>query len=220
MDHAEAARAASDGYDRMAQVYADHVAGETSMRSLGLSALELFAHHVTQDNPGPVADVGCGPGHITAYLAEQGLDILGVDGSAELLTIARAAHPELRFELGEMAALPIATNSLHGVVAKHSIIHTPAELVPAAVGEFARTLITGGLLYLSFFGAERPDTHGEAFDHAVTTAYQLDVDAIADMLAAASLVEEARIVRQPRDGERQLPHAILLARNSVDHRTT
>jgi len=212
MDQTEAESDARKGYDEMAEVYANHVALEMTVPSLVRSALESFAHQVAKQGAGKVADVGCGPGHVTAFLAELGLDICGVDNSPVLLDIARASNPDLRFETGQLASLHFEANVLQAVVAKHSLIHTPADLVPAVLEEFARVLAPGGLLFLSFFGSEDPSTHGEAFDHAVTTAYQLDVEIMAQSMSAAGFTEELRIVRQPKASERQLEHGTFIAR--------
>ena len=201
MERAEAESVARQGYDDMAQAYTDHVSLEMTVPSMVRAALETFAHQVQKRGGGLVADVGCGPGHVTGHLAGLGLDIFGVDNSPELLDIARAANPDLRFESGQLAELPIETGSLTGLISKHSLIHTPAPLVPLALDEFARVLAPDGLLFVSFFGAEAPDTHGRAFDHAVTTAYELDVDAMAIALCDAGFTEETRIVRQPREND-------------------
>lgn len=215
MNQAEAESAAQRGYDDMAELYTNHVALEMTVPSIVRSALDAFALRV-QKHGGLVADVGCGPGHVTAYLAERGLDIFGVDNSPALLEIARASQPDIRFEIGQLASLPVEGGSLQAVVAKHSIIHTPANLVSGVLDEFARVLAPGGRLFLSFFGAESPATHGEGFDHAVTTAYQLDVEIMATSAAAAGLTEELRIVRQPDENERQLPHGTLFLRKQPE----
>jgi len=212
VDQTQAENAARQGYDQMAQVYADHVAQETTVPSLVRANLEYFAHLVQKSGPGQVADVGCGPGQITAFLRDLGLDVFGIDISPALLDIAATTYPEIQFETGELAALPMQDDSLQAVVSRHSLIHTPAEFVPRTLTEFARVLVPGGLLWLSFFAAEQPDCHGKPFDHAVTTAYRFDVDVMAEQLAAAGLVEEVRIVRQPAEGERQLPHGVFFAR--------
>lgn len=46
-----------------------------------------------------ILDVGCGNGHVTAYLAQFGHLIMGVDVSPKGIAIARAAHPHVRFEI-------------------------------------------------------------------------------------------------------------------------
>ncbi|TLM87750.1 trans-aconitate 2-methyltransferase [Pseudarthrobacter sp. NamE5] len=60
------------------------------------------------DRPVQVVDLGCGPGNLTATLAERwpGAEVVGVDSSQEML--AKAAHlaegnPSLRFELADIA---------------------------------------------------------------------------------------------------------------------
>jgi len=44
-----------------------------------------------------VVDVGCGAGPLTQALAEAGFEVTGIDCSAELLAIARAAVPTAHF---------------------------------------------------------------------------------------------------------------------------
>lgn len=46
-----------------------------------------------------VFDLGCGNGSTTAFLAENGLDVVGVDASVEGIAIAKETHPGVRFEL-------------------------------------------------------------------------------------------------------------------------
>ena len=40
--------------------------------------------------PGPVADLGCGPGAYALALARRGYDVVGVDGSPRMVEVARA----------------------------------------------------------------------------------------------------------------------------------
>jgi trans-aconitate 2-methyltransferase len=60
------------------------------------------------DEPGYVADLGCGPGNLTAVLAQRwpGATVVGVDNSAEMIaaatTDAAPGHPNLGFELGDV----------------------------------------------------------------------------------------------------------------------
>lgn len=61
------------------------------------------------DHPARVVDLGCGPGNLTATLAERWprADVTGVDSSADMLAKAVDAagrHPNLRFEQSDIAA--------------------------------------------------------------------------------------------------------------------
>jgi 2-polyprenyl-3-methyl-5-hydroxy-6-metoxy-1,4-benzoquinol methylase len=44
-----------------------------------------------------VVDLGCGAGPLSASLIEAGFEVTGIDNSAELLAIARAAVPKAQF---------------------------------------------------------------------------------------------------------------------------
>lgn len=64
------------------------------------------------EEPAHVADLGCGPGEMTAALAQRwpGADVVGVDSSAEMVHAARRMlaglepRPRLRFDLGDVTA--------------------------------------------------------------------------------------------------------------------
>lgn len=51
----------------------------------------LVRRHLT-GLPGPVLDLGCGPGHWTAYLHSLGADVTGVDMVPEFIAHAGATH--------------------------------------------------------------------------------------------------------------------------------
>jgi trans-aconitate 2-methyltransferase len=62
---------------------------------------------VRAEKPDFVADLGCGPGNLTAALAERwpGAEVLGVDSSPEMIAAARAEagrHPRLTFAEADM----------------------------------------------------------------------------------------------------------------------
>jgi ubiquinone/menaquinone biosynthesis C-methylase UbiE len=147
-----------------------------------------------------VAELGCGPGYVTAHLANLGLEAFGVDLSPAMIDLARKAYPELRFELGSMDALDIADGSLRGVVSWYSIIHAPPQDVPAYIAEFSRVLAPGGHLLLGFFeSAGDPVTQ---FDHKVAPAYRWPTDDLAKLAGEAGFTEVGRMLREPGEGER------------------
>jgi trans-aconitate 2-methyltransferase len=59
---------------------------------------------VAAEAPGEVVDLGCGPGNLTALLAERwpAARVAGVDSSPSMIESARAARPELAFEVGDL----------------------------------------------------------------------------------------------------------------------
>jgi SAM-dependent methyltransferase len=193
-------------YDAMAVRYAEFAREIWDSQPLDRAALVAFADCVR--GAGPVADLGCGPGYVTAHLRDLGLDAFGVDLSPAMIEIARAAQPGLRFDVGSMAALDIPDASLAGILSWYSMIHTPPEEVPGYFAEFTRTLAPGGHVLLGCFESDGgPLT---VFDHAVTPAYRWPLDGLATLALAAGLTEVGRIHREPGEGERFRRGALLL----------
>jgi SAM-dependent methyltransferase len=82
--------------------------------------------------PGPVADLGCGPGAHALALARRGYDVVGVDGSPRMVEVARtrAARDEVdaTFDVHDVSApLRFADASLGGVLAMLVLQHLPAS---------------------------------------------------------------------------------------------
>jgi ubiquinone/menaquinone biosynthesis C-methylase UbiE len=108
------------------------------------AVLGAFADQVRAIGGGQVADIGCGPGKMTAYLDRVGLHGSGIDLSPEMLAVARRNDPGLRFSEGSMLALDLPDAGLAGVVAWYSVIHLPPARLPSAFSEFYRVLTPGG----------------------------------------------------------------------------
>jgi trans-aconitate methyltransferase len=102
------------GYDTVAVTYGEQFAGELDHKPLERGLLDAFCELAP---PGAIADIGCGPGYITRFLAERRDDVLGVDLSPEMIAVAQRRHPRLRFAVASMLGLPYADGVWTGVVA-------------------------------------------------------------------------------------------------------
>ncbi|TDE56046.1 class I SAM-dependent methyltransferase [Nonomuraea mesophila] len=209
--------ATREAYDAVATRYAEDIPPQYRAEPLSHAMIPVFAELVQAHGGGSVADVGCGPGHVTAHLDSLGVTVFGVDLSPEMIVLARSRHPELRFEVGTMEALKVEDAALAGVLANYSIIHTPPERLPETFAEFHRVLAPGGHLLLGFQAHEDPTKVGESFDHLVSLAYRHSPDHIAGLLLSAGLTEVARLVISPDlDPRRGYPQAYLIARRAVN----
>ena len=137
-------------YDTVAASYADQVRTLLAESPYERAMLALFADLVHAAGGGPVADVGCGPGRITAHLRTLDVDAFGIDLSPGMIEVARRDHPGLRFEVGSMTDLALPDDSLAGLVAWYSLIHIPDDDVASVFAHFRRVLRPGAPLLLSF----------------------------------------------------------------------
>jgi SAM-dependent methyltransferase len=94
-----------------------------------------------------VLEVGCGEGYGTALLAASATRILGVDYDALAVAHAAAAYPQARFVRGNLAALPVPSESVDVVATLQVIEHVWNH--PEFVRECLRVLRPGGLLLVT-----------------------------------------------------------------------
>lgn len=197
-------------YDTDAVGYAEKVSGLLDEMPYLRASLTLFAEQVRESGGGPVADVGCGPGYVTRYLYDAGVDAFGIDLSPEMIAIARRDHPDLRFEVGTMTDLDLATDSVAGIVAFWSVIHVPDDAVPGVFEEFSRVLRPRGLLSVGFHV-------GDETRHSSTgyTGRPINVDShrrppgtVSAWLRDAGFTLEAELVLRPDD---EVPGAVIFA---------
>jgi SAM-dependent methyltransferase len=207
-------RATRVAYDTVAVDYAELLRNGLAAKPLDRALLAAFAELVRAADVGPVADLGCGPGRVTAHLHSLGLAAFGVDLSPAMIAVARQSHPGLQFDEGSMTALGLTDGVLGGIVAWYSIIHTPPERLPVMFAEFHRVLAPGGQLLLAFqVGDERVQLE-HAYGHAISLdAYRLSPDHVAELLSQAGLVVYAQLVREPEPvGLEKSQQAYLMAR--------
>lgn len=200
--HLDATR---ESYDTVAEDYAVLVEQLFRQDPVGRAMLAAFAEQVR----GPVADVGCGPGHVTAHLAALGLDVAGVDLSPKMIDVARRQYPDLRFSVGSMTALDLPDGQLGGLVAWWSIFHLPPEVLPAVFAEFRRVLVPGGHLLIGFHVGDERLSPERAYGHPVSyDAYLLRPDRVVDLLGEAGFEVTARLAMEGR----KRPQSCLLAK--------
>lgn len=213
--HLHATRAA---YDAVAVEYERFLRDELDTKPLDRAMLTAFSELVRTPGASPVADVGCGPGRVTALLRSLGVDAFGIDLSPEMITVARRTHPGLRFDEGSMTALDLEDDSLGGVVAWYSTVHTPPDLLPTVFGECHRVLAPGGHMLLAFKAGDRLRHLDHAYGHELSLdVYWMRPDQVADLMSEAGLVMDAQMIREPDESEkpRQGKQAFFLAQKPM-----
>ncbi|MFE2580665.1 class I SAM-dependent methyltransferase [Streptomyces sp. NPDC059378] len=192
--------AVRESYDTVAADYAQLAKNPAELDPLSRAMLAAFAEVVQAAERGPVADLGCGPGKVTAHLAGLGVRPFGVDLSPKMIELARQAYPSLNFTVGSMTALAIPDNELGGILAYYSTHHTPPELLPVVLAEFHRTLAPGGHLMMAGYVGD--DVHlrpTQAYGgHPVSFESHLQPpDRITALLDQAGLVVTSQLLQEP-----------------------
>jgi SAM-dependent methyltransferase len=157
--------------------------------------------------PGPVADLGCGPGAHALALARRGYDVIGVDGSPRMIEAARtrAARDEVdaTFDVHDVGApLRFADASLGGVVASLVVQHLPH---PAAfIAEVRRCLRPGGHLLVIAPTRDRVSLTSQNLYWRLRTAFYVRVPGVVrfyDTDSLPRLVEDQGLTVVECDGE-------------------
>ncbi|MFI5692808.1 DUF480 domain-containing protein [Kribbella sp. NPDC051586] len=184
-------------YDAVAATYADELLDELDGLPFERWLLDRI---VAQANGRPVVEVGAGPGHITAYLAEQGADAVGIDISPEMVAEARRRFPDGRFEVGDLRRLgrPPTSSGWAAVLGWYSLIHLAASELPDAIGALTRPLDPGGWLVLALHAGAEVRHVEEFLGHEVDLDYVLhDPNQVVSVVEAAGLVDVEWYLRGP-----------------------
>jgi SAM-dependent methyltransferase len=97
-------------------------------------------------------DVGCGLGLFARRLAERGMEVTGVDASAEMVAAARAVPSPVRFRQADVTLEPPEPESYDFISAIASLHHMPF----GTVATLRDALRPGGVLAVLGLYAERP----------------------------------------------------------------
>jgi SAM-dependent methyltransferase len=95
-----------------------------------------------------VLDLGCAAGAVTHFLSTFGCDPTGVDAEPLAIDAARALFPRLRFEVGDVRALPFGDESFDKAVAADLVEHLDDKAFASMLAEACRVLVPGGTLSL------------------------------------------------------------------------
>jgi SAM-dependent methyltransferase len=197
-------------YDAVAADYAIHFRDELRGKPLDRALLACLAEQA--EDTSPVADLGCGPGHVAAWLATRGVAAVGIDLSAAMVSAGRRDYPNVEFRQGDLLALPAATGEFGAAVSFYSIIHLDLADLHRAFTETHRVLRPGGLFLVAFHVGVEVRHLDEWWDHAVDLDFRfLEPAAVRDTLERAGFRTQMCLERVNYPGEVDTRRAYLLA---------
>ncbi len=135
-----------------ARTLAHYDAGATAFRDA------TWNHDVTQNYgalldaiegspPFTILDFGCGPGRDLAYFTSLGHVAIGLDGSSELVAMARLTGCEVLHQDFLSPILPRAR--FDGIFANASLFHVPTQELTRVLGVLRESLVPSGVLFCS-----------------------------------------------------------------------
>jgi SAM-dependent methyltransferase len=202
----------ADGYDRVAGEYARRLSDELAAKPLDRALLAAFAEMAPD---GPIADLGCGPGHVALFLHRLGRRVIGIDLSPGMIETARKLRPGPEFRVGNILRLDLDDGSLAGAVAFYSIIHLTFEELPTAFAELRRVLAPDGLALIAFHAGRHTVHRDEWWGHDVSIDFHFHPpEEVEKLLREADLEIDSSLLRQAGKGEVQTERSYLMARRS------
>jgi len=188
-----------ESYDSAAAAYAEHLSEELARKPLDRHLLNRFAEETR--GRGLVADLGCGPGHVARYLSQQGVAVVGVDFSSQMIAVARSLNPDIDFRVEDMRHLTASDASFTGIVLFYSIVHFDLTELPPVLREARRVLVDGGLAIVSFHAGDYIVHRDELFGAPVSLDFRAHLpESVVDVLHSAGFAVIEEVHRDPYEG--------------------
>jgi ubiquinone/menaquinone biosynthesis C-methylase UbiE len=102
-----------------------------------------------------VLDAGSGTGiPIARYLIQEGFEVVGIDLSKNMVSVARKNVPEAEFMQMNMAAIDLPPASFDGLISCYAIFHVPREKHAAIFRSFHSLLKPRGVMLVTVASCE------------------------------------------------------------------
>jgi SAM-dependent methyltransferase len=208
-----------DAYDIACDAYVKKFMDELDHKPFDRELLKHFSSLIPAQKL--VLDLGCGPGHTTAYLTSLGLLATGVDLSPKMIEKASQSFPQSRFVVCDFFALPNESSTIAGILALYCIVHlTPDQLVPA-FSEMFRVLNPGGVLLLSFHvGTEVIRAENFLDTSAALDFTFFEPPQVCEALTTVGFNSIDIRIREPYDTEYPSKRCYLFAYKPIEHGIT
>jgi SAM-dependent methyltransferase len=155
-------------------------------------------------------DLGCGPGRDLIALSAMGHAVTGLDGSAELVRMAREHSGCVVLEQS-FFELDLGQARFDGVFANASLFHVPRALLARVLRELHACLVPGGVLFCSnprSFDVDHEGFNGERYGSYLTT------DTWLEQIRAAGFVIERHYFRPADKPPSEQPWLAIVARRA------
>ena len=128
-----------------------------------------FLEHLPKtqlSNQQKILDVGCGSGRDSVFFANQGFEVVSIDGSKSLIELAQQTDTRIDWQCLTFDEIDNQNWQSHftGVWACASLLHVPFDDLPKILNDLLSCLRPTGVLYASFkYGNREREKEGRFF---------------------------------------------------------
>lgn len=201
------------GWGRVADEYVEALFDELDGKPFDRELLERFAERAGAGTV--VGDVGCGPGHVSKFLAARGLRMQGIDLCPEMVSKARELVPEAEFRVGNMLELDLPDSAWGGAIAFYSLINLVRDDAPVALAEIARVMCDGAPLAIAVHRGSDVLRADNVFGHVAMAATLYEPDELAALVEASGFSGVEVQCRKPNESEFPSERVYVIARRSI-----
>ncbi|CDO02778.1 putative methyltransferase [Oceanobacillus picturae] len=133
-----------DIFTDWADTYDDSVAGDDPQYAAVFANYDDILTEVVRHASGTVVEFGVGTGNLAAKLLEKGSEVVGVEPSNEMRSIAAAKLPELTVQEGDFLDYPSLPADVETIVSTYAFHHLTDEEKDLAIKQFSGLLPTEG----------------------------------------------------------------------------
>lgn len=107
-----------------------------------------------------ILEIGVGTGNLASKFLDKNCEIIGIDQSREMLSVAKEKYPRLKVRLGEFLKIPYENKSFDLIISTYAFHHLNEREKAAAIEEMLRvlkdegTIIIGDLMFESKIAEE------------------------------------------------------------------
>ena len=129
------------------EVYASKVDEYAALTSSGVSKDPLLSAFISALPKGAhVLDLGCGPGHAAATMADAGLTVTATDAVPDMIALAQR-HPGVTARVATFDDID-EVGVYDGIWANFSLLHAARADMPRHLAALHRALRAGGILHI------------------------------------------------------------------------
>ena len=117
-------------------------------------------------NQQKILDVGCGSGRDSVFFANQGFEVVAIDGSQNVIDLAKQTDTRIDWQCLRFDEIAKQSwqNQFTGIWACASLLHVPFDDLPKLLNDLIRCLKSDGILYASFkYGDSEREKDGRFF---------------------------------------------------------